>query len=225
MPFGGAEWEKFSGHAWVVDWPDLIVATNALEIRLRRVGRVDAADMVIRAYARFVEQLKGLSAAMSARGTEILRKSEKDSRVRPDTFGGGGPRLGHYLYCEPLMPSVLPGAIGINDEEQLDNHVPWWITNEIGSDTQVGRQIFGLFFEGGGGGGYVPDQDMRQMHPLFSPAPARAGGGPGTIEEPIPAKGFIRSGAAEIKKEWLAAFVPLKDEFDTAIKIALVTYR
>jgi len=225
MAFAGAEWEKFSAHAWVIDWPDLVVATNALEIRLRRVGRQEAADMVIRAYARFVEQLKGLSATMSARGTEMLRKSERDSRVRPDTLGEGGKRLGHYLYAEPLMPSLLPGAIGINDEEQLDNNVPWWITNEIGSDVQVGRRIFGLFFEAGGGGGYVPDAEMRQEHPIFAPAPAGAGGGPGTIEEPIPAKGFIRSAAGDIKREWLAGFVPLKDEFDAAIKIALVTYR
>lgn len=181
--------------------------------------------MVLRAYKKFYERLLALGVAMSQWGTRELRHQEEYSRVRPDTLGEGGKRLGDYLFVEPLAPNILPGAIGINDEEQLDNNVPWWITNEIGNDTRVGEQIFGLFFEGNWGGGYVPDQDMSQEHPLFAPVPARGGGGPGTIEEPIPAKRFIQEATRNIKREWLSEYTPIKREFDAEIDIALVTYR
>lgn len=213
----------FSSHCWVNDYPETVIAANEMEKRLRSQGRNDAADMVILAMARLKSELQELGTTMAKRGTEILREIEQQTRVRPDTHGGGGKRLENYLVCEVLVPSVLPGTIGINDEALLDANVRWWPTNEAGSSTQIGRSIFGLFY--GDAGDAPPSQDEFREHPLFTPAPYAAGGGPGTIEHGIPERRFVRRATQEIEREWLAAFEAIDLHLLDAIDAAAMTFR
>jgi hypothetical protein len=224
MPYAGPEEEKFSGHCYVQDWAKLIIAANEYEKRLRLQGRNDAADMLLRAYGVFRDGLKLLAVKMAAWGTEELRKEEKSTRVRPDTMGDGGKRLEDYLVCEPIAVNMLPGTLGINDEEYLDNNVPWWITVEEGSTTRVGDRIFGLFFDAGWAGGTPPEPGLNQ-HPLFAPTPYDYGGGPGTIQNPIEARNFVVKAGPAIEAEWLARYQVLYAEFRDRLAIVAVTYR
>src|SRR5437764_2094682 len=135
----------------------------------------------------------------------MLKRYEKDTRVRPDTLGGGGPRLGDFLTCSPIPQDLGPGAVGINDEELLDNNVEWWITNEIGSTSLIGRKLFGVFYGGNAPPG-PPDAAMSRQHALFAPgADADAGGG--VITHGIPAREFVRQAVPRIEEEWLAGFL------------------
>jgi hypothetical protein len=216
----------FSTHCWLIDWPELVVAINDEEVRLRNQGRTVAADMLLVAYREFTRGLELLAVDLAAWGTKRLKEMEKATRVRPDTDGNGGPRLGNYLRCEVLIPNIIPGTIGINDEAYLDAHVPWWITNEIGNSTNVGRQIWGLFYQGADPStGEPPRPDLQRVHPLFEPAPWQAGGGFGVIAEPIPARHFIERAAAEIREKWLEGIQLLKLAMNDRLVIAAHTFR
>src|ERR1700752_2092700 len=125
--------ERFATYEFMSDWPELVVATSELEERLRLHNRPIAADLLIRSFATFYIELQQLGRTMSKLATTTLIETERKTRVRPDTQGAGGERLEDHLIAEPLDPRLMPGAIGIADEEELDAAVPWWRTKEGGS--------------------------------------------------------------------------------------------
>lgn len=207
---------EYASYAVVGKLPELQAAANETEIRLRAEGDDIGADKILRAYAKLRDGLLLLSEEVSIKGTEILRRTERDSRVRPDTLGGGGPRLEDFLEVEPI--TIIPGSIGIADETLLDANVPWWVTNEIGNSANVGRILFGAFF-GNSGGDARPSGSESRVHPLFEPRGAGEFGGSGMIEKPIPARYFIRDSVAEIQALWRAGFELLVNTY-----IAEVTF-
>lgn len=212
----GAPVADYASYAVVSKLPELQAAADAAETRLRAEGNAIGADKVLRAYIALRDGLIALADRMSVRGTEILRAKERESRVRPDTLGGGGPRLEDYLDVSPL--TAIPGSIGIADETTLDAHVPWWVTNEVGSSKNVGRVLFGAFLDAGGGGATPPDSGQFRQHPLFE-AGATENPGSGVIRNPIPARYFVRDAVAEITAEWHAGFSALVADY-----IAEVTF-
>lgn len=214
---------EFAYYELVHDWPELVVAVNALEKRLRSEGRPLAADILLRGIFEFERELKRIGREMSAFATEELRRKERETRVRPDTEGGGGPRLGDYLVARPLAENLIPGSIGVADEEVLDSNVPWWITNEIGSSARVGGRLFGTFF--GAEDAAPPSRDQFRQHPLFEPGDFGSWGGLGVIREPIPARRFIAKAVPEINRAWHAAFDAAKRRMNDEMTRALATYR
>lgn len=192
--------------------PGLASAVNAAEANLRRTGHSKLADRMLKAYGTLIRDLEYLAAAVAGAGTLSLIEKERSSRVRPDTLGGGGPRLEDFLQCDPIPE--IPGAVGVANEDVLDGGVPWWTTNEEGSSARVGGHIFGEFFSGGFGSGSFPDSGMKRVHPLFEPGPE---GGPGVIREPIPARHFVRDAIPGIEARWLRGFREAKGKFDTEL--------
>jgi hypothetical protein len=214
---------KFSAYTWVAQWPELVVAANELEGKLRSVGRPVAADMVLAAYGDFRDRLLLLGQDIAQMGTDTLKRLEHDTRVRPDTLGGGGPRLSQFLTCTPIPQDLGPGAVGINDEELLDDNVEWWITNEVGNTTLIGRKLFGVFYGGNAAPG-PPDESMFRQHALFAPGPDDLAGG-AIITHGIPARRFVEKSVHQIEREWLAGFTVIRSEFDARIARALATLR
>lgn len=198
--------DDYASYCVVTKFPELQIAADVLETELRSEGRIAAADKVLRAYIDLRDGLIALAERMAIRGDEILVSKEHESRVRPDTLGEGGPRLEDFLRCDPLP--IVPGSLGVANETLLDAHVPWWVTNEIGSSANVGRMLYGAFF-GPGQAEARPSAGERQQHPLFEPRGRGEFRGSGIIEHPIPARYFVRDAVAEIDVEWRAGFQAL----------------
>jgi hypothetical protein len=204
--------ERFVTYEYVEFWPELTVAVNELEARLRLDGLNIAADTLLIAYDTMRRQLLDMSRSMAVFATKELVNQERQTRVRPDTQGGGGPRLEDHLVAESIEPDLMPGAVGVADKDVLENGVPWWITNELGSSARVGGSIFGVFH---GSGGYTaPDTNMFREHPLFTATDGSdPDAGPGTIQNPIPARHFIARAAPIISAEWERRFRAIHDQF------------
>lgn len=208
--------DDYASYCVVSKFPELQIAADQLETELRAEGRLAAADKVLLAYVALRDGLLTLSDRMAIRGSEILKRDEEQSRVRPDTLGGGGPRLEEYLRCDPLP--IVPGTLGIANETLLNAHVPWWVTNEIGNSSNIGRVLFGAFF-GAGQEETRPEGAERGVHPLFE---ARGSGefrGSGVIQHPIPARYFVRQAVHEIEAEWRAGFQALVADYIAEVRV------
>jgi hypothetical protein len=203
----------YAYYEYVEMWPELAVAIFELEMRLRRRElRPDLADRLLRAYGELRDGLRRLAIATSLFATEELKRSERDTRVRPDTHGEGGPRLEDYLEAKPVGPQdLMPGSVGVANWELLDAEVPWWITNEIGNSTNVGRVLWGTFY--GSESAAAPAEELRREHPLFAPGPGPASG-TGMIENPIPARRFIAKAVPKITAFWRSEFNTLISRYD-----------
>ncbi len=207
--------DNYASFCFVEELPELLADVNALEARLRLAGNGVGADRVIRAYSQLKTDLTAMGAAMAVRATEILRRHEHDSRVRPDTLGGGGPALEDYLVCEPVptFGGMSWGSIGVANETLLDAEVEWWWTNEEGYTGHVGRVLYGTFEPGGA----PPDASEFRQHPLFEPSR----GASGVIRNPIPARRFILHALPDIGAEWHTAFDAVKATFSAEIAAAM----
>lgn len=220
MPFAGPTSARFSYFEFVRNWPELVIAMNQLEIRLRTEGHAVAADRLLKALGNAFRELEVMANEVATKATEMLRASERKTRVRPDTHGAGGPRLEDSLVAEPVEQQIAPGSVGVADEELLDNHVPWWITNEEGSSALIGHRLFGTFT--GAGADAAPNADMgaNRVHPLFSP-----GGGPdsgvGFIKNPIPARRFILKAIPGINALWEREFRAIYTRLDNELTAVL----
>jgi hypothetical protein len=179
---------EYAFYEYIYDYPELAVALNELESRLRLRDRPDAADILVKAWADFQRELRQFAKDMAVFAPAELVDRERTTRVRPDPHGGGGPRLEDSLVAEPVLTGLVPGSIGVANEDLLDANVPWWLTNEIGSSGRVGSVLYGLFY--GSGNAEAPGASSFRVHPLFAPGKA-PGYGSGMIENPIPAREFI----------------------------------
>lgn len=172
------------------------VETEALALAgvLAADGAEAQASQVRRAYLDLLEELKLIAVRIAALATDEIKHAEASSRVRPDTGGAGGARLGDWVgQSDPLIE--VEGSVGINDEDPLYHNVSWWWTNEEGYSGHIGRTIQGLFEPGGS----APSGALFRVHPLFAPA----GRGPkGVIKNPIPARHFVRDGARAAEAKW-----------------------
>lgn len=187
---------------------DLERSAIALSRSLEADGARAQASLIRQAYIALLRDLEAIGRDTAAKATTYIRDAERDSRVRPDTGGDGGPRLGDYV-GESHALTAVEGSVGINFEPALYANVPWWWTNEEGYSGHIGREINGYFYDIGFTGATRPDPDMSGQHPLFAPGKSGDGprggkGGRGTIKEPIPDRRFVREGAEQAKAEWHA---------------------
>lgn len=204
---------NYSFYYFVEELPEMRAAAYRVETRLRARGDPIAADAIKAAYTRLVVELELLSEQVAIRGTEILREHERNSRVRPDTLGGGGPRLGDSLEADPLS-ALLPGSVGLANEDLLDHNVPWWSTNEEGSSARVGHVLYGVFNPGESS----PSHLSSREHPLFQP---QSGSGSGLIRNPIPARRFVEHSIADVEVLWLTRFERVKAQFSGEVDVIL----
>lgn len=212
---------EFAFYAYVKEWPDIIASVARTEPHLRAIGRPLAAEMMVRAYGQLRDELEALGPEMAIAGTATLREMEKTTRVRPDTNGAGGPRLGDSLFVRQIGGALMPGSIGVAELDILDRNVPWWITNEIGSSARVGGRLYGAFM--GMGDSAPPSPSMFREHPLFTP-----GKGPdtglGIIQNPIPARHFIERSVPLIDKVWRAKFEAIRGRFEAKLDSVMRTH-
>jgi hypothetical protein len=204
---------NYAYYDFVETWPELAIAIYELEMRLRiRMRRPDLADRLLEEYGVLRDAMLELAIRASLFATEELKRSEHDTRVRPDTQGDGGPRLEDFLEAKPVGPqNLVPGSIGVANEDLLDANVPWWITNEIGNSTNVGRILYGFFY--GADDEAPPDMTQFRVHPLFAPGWSPVSGR-GIISNPIPARRFIARAVPKIDSYWKQNFRAAKDRFD-----------
>lgn len=207
--------DQYAFFCFVRELPQLLSATNLLADSLRASGNVAGADRVVSAYGALREGLVAMEATVAAEGTKILRDHERSSRVRPDTLGQGGPRLGDHLHVDSLG-SILWGSIGVANETELDAEVPWWPTNEVGSSARIGGVLHGLFQPGGA----PPEGASFRQHPIFESTGEGGEGGMGVIHNPIPARRFIERSIPDIEAAWRAGFGALKTTFMAEVALA-----
>jgi hypothetical protein len=206
--------DPYAFYLYAKELPELLVALNNEERELRVRGHPALADKLLKAYGVLIGDLEYLAAAVAGAGTLKLVETEKATKVRPDSLGGGGPRLEDFLQCDPLVE--LPGSVGVANEAVLDAGVPWWPTNEEGSTARVGGHIFGQFYDAGFGGGTAPDGSLSRIHPIFQPTTVE-GSGPGIIHNPIPARRFIRDSIPSIEARWFKGFEAAKRKLEDAL--------
>jgi hypothetical protein len=170
---------------------------------LRADGAQAQAKLLLLAFEDYWAMLGKIAVDIAAKARIAIVQAEQDTRVRPDSAGGGGDRLEDYIgHSEPLPQ--LPGSVGVNDEQMLrDSPVHWWWTNEEGYSGFVGEERQGYFFgPGGGGSGFIPSSHMAGQHPVFKPYGGRAP--TMVIENAIPARRFVERGYDEVMAEWHA---------------------
>jgi hypothetical protein len=146
-------------------------------------------------------EVTGAAIQTARAADEAIRHRIALTRVRPrspsfsgsDAFTGGGG--GRKLLEDGIHSESLGlGGVGIASIEELDTVVgkdgrPFWRTQEFGSTHNVGRVVLGFFQPGS----VAPDQSQFRRHPIFVAGP----GVPMHIQRPIPARHFLRDGAAE----------------------------
>lgn len=162
-------------------------------------GAPAQASLVRKAYFDLLAELRAIARDISLEAEREIKDAEQATRVRPDTGGGGGPRLNDFVgESHPLFG--VEGAVGVNYEPILDANVPWWPTNEFGSDARVGDVVKGYFFEAGRGQGFKPAQSRFRQEPLFG---ATGAVGPEMhIKRPIPDRRFVKRGAERAEHTW-----------------------
>lgn len=179
---------------------------------LRADGAMAQATLLEAAYVRYVERLGKIAVEIAQKAHKAIIDHEHDSRVRPDTEGGGGPRLEEYIGKSDALPAV-PGSVGVNNEELLRHSpVSWWWTNEEGYAGFVEEERQGFFFgPGGGGAGFIPSSHMAGQHPIFKPYGGRAP--TMIIHNPIPERRFVEEGFKEVEAEWHGEVAVARDTF------------
>lgn len=187
-------------------------------IRLSRTleadGAVAQASLVRQAFLRLLDELRQIARVTAQAGEKAIVEAEAQTRVRPDSGGVGGPRLEDWVGQSHPLPAV-EGSVGLNYEPALYDNVPWWWTNEEGYSGHVGRTIFGVFTTPGSS---RPDPAARREHAVFQPTNK---GGRGTIQEPIPARRFVRLGAQSVEVDWHAAIRRSKARFVSSCEAAV----
>ncbi len=184
----------------------------ALATVLEADGARAQASQVRSAYISLLAELNAIGIATAKFARQAIRDAEATSRVRPDTGGGGGPRLGDYVGVSDPLPAV-EGSVGINNEDILYDNVSWWWTNEEGYGGHIGREIKGFFQPGNS----PPGQGSAGQHPLFTPTRA---GKKGVIRQPIPARSFVRDGAYKTEAQWHQQVQAAKRRFLTRVQQA-----
>jgi hypothetical protein len=191
---------------------------NAKAIRLGATPPLEAKRRALLRVAQTNRRaLNELAARTAANATARIRERLAATAVRPGT--GVQPHLASLIVSRPLLPNT--GSVGVASEARLNRAInphtpgygPYWRAQEYGTGSpevpsQVGRQIFGLFYGPGATGGSRPQSQYSGgggPHPIFIPGgrgPRGGAGGKGVISVEIQARHFIRDGADLAAAEW-----------------------
>jgi hypothetical protein len=163
------------------------------------------AQMLRRAFDDYMDELNRIATVVAQSAESYIKEEEEVSRVRPDTGGAGGPRLGDYIGESHSLGRMIPGSVGVNFKPVLEANVPWWWTNEEGYGGHIGREIRGYFQPGSAS----PSMSQFREHPTFRPG----GKGKGIIQNPIPERRFVERGFERVVPEWNALCEAAKRRF------------
>lgn len=188
---------EFSAILYVHELPQLDEMAYRLQALCDADGCPAQAGQIRRAYIALLTELERGAILLADEATKLTVEMELQTRVRPSPSGSDGPHMADHFISEPI--SALPGSVGVNNEDVLNQEVPWWITNEQGSSANVGREEPGWFFGPGFSGPSRPDPTQSRVHPLFAPS---ASGPPMTIKNPIPARRFVERAYLAIAPQW-----------------------
>jgi hypothetical protein len=211
--------DDYAFYLYVENLPEMRMATASLAARMRDTGNIVGARILEDAWEDMRVALLALEADTAAVASEILKDTERSTRVRPDSGGEGGPRLEDWLLAEPLG-STLTGSVGVANETILDKEVPWWTTNEEGSSARIGGRspaLIGMFEPGES----EPAEELFRQHPIFEPRGKGEARGSGLIRNPIPARRFIQKSLPDITAYWKAAFEEIRAEFEGKLDEAI----
>ena len=206
--------DHYSAVLATVGFADLVDSAARLSSTLVADGAPAQASLVRQALMRLERDLHAIATRTAQTARQEIVRGEEATRVRPDTGGRGGDRLGDHIGASDPLPTV-PGSVGINDEVYLESSpVFWWVLHEEGSSIHVGREVHG-FFEPGHA---VPNRGEERVHPLFAPerdAPKMV------IENPIPERRFVQHAIPDIEDSWRTRVRAAKVKFITACEAAV----
>lgn len=209
-----------SDYTWVLTmsgFPELARAAIVLHDKLIADGRPEAASRVRQAVARLRQDLIDVASKTAVLAHQAIQSHELQSRVRPDTNGNGGPRLGDFVGQSVAFQGV-PGSVLINDEKTMqDNGVGWWWTNEEGYRGHIGRRFIGSFE------GTRPDPSRFREHAVLDMRKGARNRAKGTIKKPIPARHFVRDGMQAARSTWHADVQAAQGRYVSAIRSAAAT--
>ena len=206
--------DDYATFFFVTELREMLAKVQSLRATYRAAENYPAAEIVQAAWDKHLAGLTVLALDIAAIGTEMVREKERHTRVRPDSLGEGGPRLGDHLFVESLSHEGLPGSVGVVNETILDREVPWWSTNEQGSTGRLGGVVWGVFQTPGIA---YPNPLEDRQHAVFKPDIA---GGKMKIENPIPARRFIEQTIPEIMAIWKAQFLAMEADLIAEAAVA-----
>ena len=157
---------------------------------------------------RLLRELEEIARKTAVLAEQSIKDAELSSRVSRST-GSSGRTLtwGSLILCQQLKDRSVS-----TDEPTLYAHVSWWWTNEEGYSGNLGMKFIGAFGDAGFGSPAKPDPSRFREHPLL-----RVGKGPGTgkgtIQNPIPAREFVKDGAVIAEAAWHAQIRAAKARF------------
>lgn len=219
------------------------VIRHARQLGPRGRGTVSLLEASYRKFNSELDALAVLTAHDAS--TKIKARLQKSAR-RPDT--GVAPHLRNAIRSAPLRTPgpFATGAVGVADLDKLEKvvnphdpqRVPYWIVQEEGTSANVGRVIFGYFFDRGFANAQRPAPGYTgspRAQPVFltgrlgnMPGSVRGGigprggkGGKGTIRRPIPARHFVRDGADSARNNWKAGINRIERDSLQDIRVAL----
>lgn len=198
--------------------------------------RIAAERNLRRVYQGFNRRLDLLAAASARDASAKIRDRITATSLRPDT--GRRPHLRAVVRSRPApkISGLSTGAVLVADENWLnkaqgtDGYSYWWAQEygmpaEAGAPPEaprasmVGRVIRGYFAGGGGKGPWsAPNQNQLRVHPVFLP---RAGGPPGTIQNPLKPRHFVRDGTLEALKDWQTGMEAISTQTLAQARIAV----
>lgn len=177
---------------------------HALEVR-RRYEAVPhpEAKLKARLVARLVTELnaevKAAEVLVAGAATRAVIARIGANRHRPQGKG----LLVNAIESRPIGTNIFhTGAVGVGDMTALDKAAdrygrPYWAAQEFGSTHLVEwfstHTVYGFFQPGAA----APDQTQFRQHPYFE---LNSEGHPLKVKRPIPAKGFLRGGAADAEQ-------------------------
>jgi hypothetical protein len=203
--------ENYSGFLTNVGFAPLLRDVAHLKRDLAADGRQNQAALVQAAFDSFVAALQKIARETAVYAEQAVKDAEVGSQVRG--HGGQGPSMTDFIGRSASIPDI-PGTVGINDEDYLDaNGVDWWWTNEEGFAGHIGREIVGFFTPS-----FTKPQAGGSGDTSFLP---RKKGGVGIIEEPIPARYFVREGFDDAKRVWHSRIQAAEADFVAALRSAV----
>jgi hypothetical protein len=201
----------------LVGWSELVKSALTLISRLQADGRPAQATLVKTAFLELQSKFKAISRTSAGVAHREIREHEENSRVRPDTQGRGGPRLGRFIGVSTPFDRV-PGTVLINNERVLeDEGVSWWWTNEEGYSGHIGRRFIGSF------DGTRPNPSEFRTHAVLDMRKGAKNRAKGEIKEPIPERKFVREGAEVAEQDWHAQMRAAKAAYLIEIRRAVTS--
>lgn len=185
-----------------------------LEAILTRDGAVNQAQEVRQALSTLEAELQALAKDTAQIAQAAVKDWEYVSRVR-DTGLTGGKGLNDYVGESEALG--VPGAVGINNEQVLDDqNMGWWRVNEFG--WHGAYEIRGWFFSSGGAPSR-PDPGRFRLDPTFGASDAGFSG----IVTQQPAREFVKAGFEDAFAAWKPEHQRIKAKFMQRVRSAVAS--